>query len=116
MELQPCGATHVSNTSEIGHIRLGKIENKGRNNRRVTISTDQVSLVCFFQKDEHIVGWQIDPRKCAFYSMQSLGGLHAPSCRQCSESNRKLRNVKCERYHFQKRNVYAILKIGIAQK
>lgn len=40
IDLQPCGGTHVSNTSEIGHIRLGKIENKGRNNRRVTISID----------------------------------------------------------------------------
>lgn len=39
-DLQPCGGTHVSNTSEIGHIRLGKIENKGRNNRRVIISID----------------------------------------------------------------------------
>ena len=34
-DLQPCGGTHVANTSEIGAIRLGKIEKKGRQNRRV---------------------------------------------------------------------------------
>ncbi|WP_255483511.1 hypothetical protein [Brucella anthropi] len=40
IDLQPRGGAHVSNTSEIGSIRLGEIENKGRNNRRVTISID----------------------------------------------------------------------------
>lgn len=34
-DLQPCGGTHVANTSEIGAVRLGKIEKKGRQNRRV---------------------------------------------------------------------------------
>lgn len=34
-DLQPCGGTHVSNTSEIGTVRIGKIEKKGRQNRRV---------------------------------------------------------------------------------
>lgn len=38
VDLQPCGGTHVSRTSEIGRVVLGKIENKGRQNRRVTIS------------------------------------------------------------------------------
>lgn len=37
VDLQPCGGTHVSRTGEIGHIRLGKIENKGRQNRRVNL-------------------------------------------------------------------------------
>ncbi|WP_417809547.1 alanyl-tRNA editing protein [Thioclava sp.] len=37
VDLQPCGGTHVSNTTEIGRITLGKIESKGRDNRRVTI-------------------------------------------------------------------------------
>ena len=36
-DLQPCGGTHVANTSEIGALRIGKIENKGRQNRRVNI-------------------------------------------------------------------------------
>ncbi|MDX8353544.1 alanyl-tRNA editing protein [Cognatiyoonia sp. IB215182] len=34
-DLQPCGGTHVANTDEIGPVRLGKIEKKGRQNRRV---------------------------------------------------------------------------------
>ena len=38
IDLQPCGGTHVKNTSEIGNIIIGKIENKGRMNRRVNIS------------------------------------------------------------------------------
>ncbi len=34
-DLQPCGGTHVANTAEIGRVRIGKIEKKGRQNRRV---------------------------------------------------------------------------------
>jgi misacylated tRNA(Ala) deacylase len=37
IDLQPCGGTHVARTAEIGHMRLGKIENKGKQNRRVNI-------------------------------------------------------------------------------
>jgi misacylated tRNA(Ala) deacylase len=38
IDLQPCGGTHVARTSEIGRVEIGKIEKKGRQNRRVTIS------------------------------------------------------------------------------
>ena len=37
VDLQPCGGTHVKSTAEIGKIKIGKIENKGRMNRRVNI-------------------------------------------------------------------------------
>jgi misacylated tRNA(Ala) deacylase len=37
VDLQPCGGTHVRNTSEIGPLRLGKIEKKGAQNRRVSL-------------------------------------------------------------------------------
>lgn len=37
VDLQPCGGTHVRSTGEIGPLRLGKIEKKGRRNRRVTL-------------------------------------------------------------------------------
>ncbi|WP_431300273.1 alanyl-tRNA editing protein [Tabrizicola sp. BL-A-41-H6] len=37
VDLQPCGGTHVARTGEIGRVTIGKIENKGRQNRRVTI-------------------------------------------------------------------------------
>jgi len=38
VDLQPCGGTHVRRTKEIGSIRIGKIENKGKMNRRVNLS------------------------------------------------------------------------------
>ena len=38
IDLQPCGGTHVKRTNEIGNIRIGKIENKGKMNRRVNLS------------------------------------------------------------------------------
>lgn len=37
VDLQPCGGTHVANTSEIGPVKLGKIEKKGAQNRRVSL-------------------------------------------------------------------------------
>ena len=37
VDLQPCGGTHVKSTAEIGEIKIGKIENKGKMNRRVNI-------------------------------------------------------------------------------
>lgn len=40
VDLQPCGGTHVARTAEIGLVRLGKIEKKGRINRRVSLLLD----------------------------------------------------------------------------
>ena len=37
IDLQPCGGTHVRSTAEIGRLRIGKIEKKGRENRRVSL-------------------------------------------------------------------------------
>jgi misacylated tRNA(Ala) deacylase len=37
IDLQPCGGTHVRSTAEIGRLRFGKIEKKGKQNRRVSI-------------------------------------------------------------------------------
>lgn len=37
VDLQPCGGTHVARSAEIGHVSIGKIEKKGRQNRRVSI-------------------------------------------------------------------------------
>ncbi|HJO68871.1 MAG TPA: alanyl-tRNA editing protein [Rhodospirillales bacterium] len=41
VDLQPCGGTHVRTTGEIGRVRIGKIENKGRHNRRVNIALEE---------------------------------------------------------------------------
>lgn len=37
IDLQPCGGTHVARTGEIGALKLGKLEKKGRANRRVNL-------------------------------------------------------------------------------
>ena len=37
IDLQPCGGTHVRSTAEIGPLIIGKMESKGRQNRRVRI-------------------------------------------------------------------------------
>lgn len=43
IDLQPCGGTHVRSTAEIGPLALGKIENKGRQNRRVRIKLTETA-------------------------------------------------------------------------
>jgi misacylated tRNA(Ala) deacylase len=37
IDLQPCGGTHVRNISEIGGIRVTRIRNEGKHNKRVEI-------------------------------------------------------------------------------
>jgi misacylated tRNA(Ala) deacylase len=41
VDLQPCGGTHVKNTAEIGRVSVAKIENKGRQNRRVNLAFEE---------------------------------------------------------------------------
>jgi Ser-tRNA(Ala) deacylase AlaX len=41
VDLQPCGGTHLKSTGEVGQVRVGKVEKKGRRNRRVSIVLDQ---------------------------------------------------------------------------
>ena len=38
LDLQPCGGTHVRNTSEIGKVLITGIEKKGKQNRRVRMA------------------------------------------------------------------------------
>ncbi len=40
VDLQPCGGTHVARTAEIGRVAIGKIEKKGRQNRRVALTLE----------------------------------------------------------------------------
>jgi len=37
IDLQPCGGTHLKSTIEVGKIKIGKVEKKGKRNRRVNI-------------------------------------------------------------------------------
>ena len=37
VDLQPCGGTHLRRTGEIGRVEVTKIENKGKQNRRINI-------------------------------------------------------------------------------
>ncbi len=38
IDYQPCGGTHVRNTSEIGPLQVTKIKSKGKQNKRVSIT------------------------------------------------------------------------------
>jgi misacylated tRNA(Ala) deacylase len=38
VDLQACGGTHVRSTGEIGALHVSKIENKGRQNRRISLT------------------------------------------------------------------------------
>lgn len=38
VDLQPCGGTHVARTGEIGRVAIGKIEKKGKLNRRIRVA------------------------------------------------------------------------------
>jgi len=40
IDLQPCGGTHLRSTGEVGQVRVSKVENKGKHNRRVNIVLD----------------------------------------------------------------------------
>ena len=40
VDLQPCGGTHLRSTGEVGQVRVGKVEKKGRHNRRVHLHLD----------------------------------------------------------------------------
>lgn len=41
VDLQPCGGTHVARTGEIGRVAIGKIENKGKHNRRIHLLLEE---------------------------------------------------------------------------
>jgi len=38
LDRQACGGTHLSNTAESGPVRITKVENKGRHNRRIRLA------------------------------------------------------------------------------
>lgn len=40
VDLQPCGGTHVARTGLVGRVVVLKIENKGRQNRRITLGLE----------------------------------------------------------------------------
>ncbi len=37
VDFQPCGGTHVKSTGEIGPVEIAKVENKGKQNRRISV-------------------------------------------------------------------------------
>lgn len=43
IDLQPCGGTHVRRTDEIGRVTVTRIENKGRQNRRVHLVLEDIA-------------------------------------------------------------------------
>ena len=53
IDLQPCGGTHVHSTAEIGRVAIHKIENKGKQNRRVRIRLDEADALTPHQDASH---------------------------------------------------------------
>lgn len=45
VDLQPCGGTHVRHTGEIGPVTIVKVENKGKQNRRIIIVLQSQSSI-----------------------------------------------------------------------
>ena len=45
VDLQPCGGTHVARTGAIGPVRVLKMENKGRQNRRIVMALAESAAV-----------------------------------------------------------------------
>ena len=43
VDLQPCGGTHVTGTAALRRVRILKVENKGKQNRRVAIALDDAA-------------------------------------------------------------------------
>ena len=41
IDIQACGGTHIKSTGEIGELEIGKIENKGKRNRRINVRFKQ---------------------------------------------------------------------------
>ena len=37
-DLQACGGTHVADSNEIGRVKVESIKNKGKQNRRITVT------------------------------------------------------------------------------
>ncbi len=52
VDLQPCGGTHVARTAEIGRVEIDKVEKKGRQNRRISV-TWQVRAISRNLRDSH---------------------------------------------------------------
>lgn len=50
IDSQPCGGTHVSETQEVGEIHIGKIENKGKENRRFRLRFGPLPSQEFFNE------------------------------------------------------------------
>ncbi len=40
IDYQPCGGTHVKHTNEIGNVKVSKIENKGKRNKRIIVNIE----------------------------------------------------------------------------
>ena len=40
VDLQPCGGTHVAGTGMVGRVRVLKVENKGKQNRRISLGLE----------------------------------------------------------------------------
>src|SRR4029079_603790 len=77
IDLQPCGGTHVANIGEIGAIRVVRIRNEGKKNKRVEIAlgglTRRVSA---------------DPRSTQLPTSTAVDNSHPPAndAARCRES------------------------------
>ena len=60
VDLQPCGGTHLKSTGEVGKVRIGKVEKKGRRDAEMGIAAVSRAKAGVHRRDILQVGLEAD--------------------------------------------------------